>query len=53
MCIRDSRSTTKTKKHLSWAMVTAFGFKPNTHSLGLIENHITLDVLFEDISLDY
>jgi len=47
------QSTTKTKKHLSWAMITAFGFKSNTHSLGLIENHITLDVLFEDISLDY
>ena len=47
------RSITKTKKHLSWAMITTFGFKPNTHSLGLIENHITLDVLFEDISLDY
>ena len=47
------RSTTKTKKHLSWAMITAFGFKPNTHNIGLIENHITLDVLFEDISLDY
>ncbi len=47
------QSTTKTKKHLSWTMITAFGFKPNTHSIGLIENHITLDVLFEDISLDY
>lgn len=47
------KSTTKTKKYLSWAMITAFGFKPNTHSLGLVENHITMDVLFEDISLDY
>ncbi len=37
----------------SWVMITALGFKPNTHSLELIENHITLEALFEDISLDF
>ena len=47
------KKSTKTKKHLSWAMITAFGFKPNQHSLGLIDNHLTMDVLFEDIALDY
>jgi len=31
-------------------VITVFGFKPNAHSLGLIENHITVDALFEDIS---
>lgn len=47
------KKSTKTRKQLSWAMVTAFGFKPNQHSLGLIDNHLTMDVLFEDIVLDY
>jgi AAA+ ATPase superfamily predicted ATPase len=47
------KQATKSKKHLSWALITASGFKQNQYSLGLIENHIEMDALFEDISLDY
>jgi DNA-binding XRE family transcriptional regulator len=41
------RQATKTKKHLSWILITTFGLKHNQHSLGLIQNVITLDDLFE------
>lgn len=47
------QEATTTRKQLSWVILTAFGFKPNKHSLGLIENHIAMDALFEDISLNY
>ncbi|MEN0003554.1 MAG: ATP-binding protein [Bacteroidota bacterium] len=40
------RQATKTKKHLSWVMITTFGLQHNQHSLGLIQNIITLDDLF-------
>ena len=40
------RHKTQTKKHLSWVLITTFGLHPNQHSLGLVENVLTLDDLF-------
>ncbi|MBL7827296.1 MAG: AAA family ATPase [Saprospiraceae bacterium] len=40
------REHVKTNKHLSWAFITSFGLVHNQHSLGFIENIITLDDLF-------
>ncbi len=41
------RHKTKTKKYLNWVLLTTFGLTHNQHSLGLIENVLTLDDLFE------
>ena len=41
------RTTTKTNKHLNWVLLTTFGIHHNQNSLGLIQNTITLDALFE------
>lgn len=40
------RHTTKTKKYLTWVMLTTFGLQHNQHSLGLVQNVLTLDDLF-------
>ena len=42
------RSVTSTKKQLSWVLLTTFGLIHNQHSLGLIQNVLTLDDLFEN-----
>jgi hypothetical protein len=39
-------TTTKTKKMLHWVILTADGFQHNEHSLGLIDNVLTLEDLF-------
>lgn len=48
--LREKRSVfkqiTKTKKHLTWLLITTFGLRHNQHSLGLIQNSLTLDDLF-------
>ncbi|MDZ7879923.1 MAG: ATP-binding protein [Saprospiraceae bacterium] len=41
------KTYTATNKHLSWVMVSAFGVKHNQYSLGLVDNVLTLDALFE------
>lgn len=41
------KSTTNTKKQISWVMLSAYGIKPNQHSLGLIDYILTMDDLFE------
>lgn len=38
---------TKTKKQLFWTLVTTFGLNHNQHSLGLIQQVLTLDDLFD------
>ena len=43
------RHSTKTRKHLSWVMITTFGLQPNQHSLGLVDNDLTMDALFEEV----
>ncbi len=37
---------TKTKKHLFLTLITTFGINPNEHSLGLVDQVLTLDDLF-------
>lgn len=39
--------TTNTKKHLFLSLITTFGLTPNTHSIGLIDQVLTLDDLFK------
>ena len=41
------KKDTDTKKSLTWVMLTTFGLKPNQHSLGLVQNVLSLDDLFE------
>lgn len=41
------RRITKTKKQLTWVILTTFGLQQNQHSLGLIQNILTLDDLFD------
>jgi uncharacterized protein len=40
------KERTKTKKHLMIVLLTTFGMEHNKHSLGLIENILTMDALF-------
>lgn len=40
------RDITQTRKHLMLTLITTFGLKHNTHSLGLVEKVLTLDDLF-------
>jgi AAA+ ATPase superfamily predicted ATPase len=44
---RIFKVTTQTKKQINWSMITTFGLKHNEHSLGLVQNVLTLDDLFE------
>ena len=44
------RDATKTRKYLSWVVISTFGLKHNQHSLGLIEHNLTMDILFEGLS---
>lgn len=39
--------TTKTKKHLFLTMITTFGITENQHSIGLIDQTLTMNDLFE------
>ena len=41
------KSESKTRKTLFLAMITTFGIKINQYSLGLVQNSITMDALFE------
>ena len=41
------QETTKTKKLLLWTLISTFGLKHNMHSLGLIEQNLSLDDLFQ------
>ena len=51
--LREKRSVfkaaTDTKKQLSWVLLSALGLKHNQFSLGLIDNVLTMDVLFEEV----
>ena len=44
--IRVFQETTKTRKYISLAMISTFGLTHNKHSLGLITNEFSMDVLF-------
>ena len=41
------RDETKTRKSVFLTMITTFGIKQNIHSLGLIQNSITMNDLFD------
>lgn len=41
------KSESKTRKSIHLAMITTFGIKVNQHSLGLVQNSLNLDNLFE------
>lgn len=41
------KSVTGTKKQLSWVLLSSFGMKHNQYSLGLIDNSLTMDALFD------
>jgi hypothetical protein len=44
--IRVFQESTKTKKHIMLTLITTYGLKQNQHSLGLVENVLTLEDLF-------
>ena len=37
---------TKTRKQVFLTFISSFGLKPNKHSIGLVDNDLTMDVLF-------
>jgi uncharacterized protein len=41
------KTYTNTKKQISWVMLSAYGIKPNQHSVGLVNHVLTMDDLFE------
>jgi uncharacterized protein len=43
------KAATGTNKQLSWVLLSSFGLKHNQYSLGLIDNTLTMDALFETI----
>ena len=43
------KAATGTKKQLSWVLLSAYGLKNNQYSLGLVDNSLTMDVLFEEV----
>lgn len=45
------RKESKTKKTLFLAMVTTYGIKTNVHTIGLVQNHVTMDDLFLPLKL--
>ncbi|MCB0579677.1 MAG: AAA family ATPase [Phaeodactylibacter sp.] len=45
--IRIFQEATNTRKHIMLTLITAFGLKANKHSLGLIDQVLGLDDLFE------
>ena len=42
------KAESKTRKTLFLTMITTFGVQQNIHSVGLIQNNITMDALFEN-----
>ena len=45
--IRVFQETTNTRKHIMLTLITTFGLKANKHSLGLVDQVLELDDLFE------
>lgn len=50
--LRTKRTTfkenTKTRKQIFWTLITTFGLEVNEHSIGLIDQVLTMDALFEE-----
>ena len=45
--MRVFREATKTKKHISIVLITTFGMQHNSYSLGLVDNDLDMELLFE------
>jgi len=45
--VQAFKEDTKTRKHVVITMVTTFGLKENEYSISLVENSLTMDILFE------
>ena len=43
------KTHSKTNKQIFWVLLTTFGLQGNQHSLGLIGDVLTMDVLFEPL----
>lgn len=43
------REATATKKSVFLTMITTFGLEKNTHAASLVQNSLTMDVLFETV----
>lgn len=41
------KAITKTKKQVFYTWISTFGFTMNQHSLGTVEQHFTMDILFD------
>jgi uncharacterized protein len=48
--IETFREQTKTRKSIFLTMICAFGLQPNEHSMGLVQNNLSLDELFASLS---
>ncbi len=46
--MRIFKQTTKTPKHLFLTLITTFGITPNEHSIGLVDQVLTVDDIFLD-----
>jgi hypothetical protein len=42
------KEITETRKQVFLSLLTTFGLKHNEHSLGLIDNALTMDILFAE-----
>ncbi len=42
------KTESKTRKSVFLAMITTFGLKQNMHSLGIVQNEVTMDALFAE-----
>jgi len=42
------KANTNTRKQLFWTMLTTFGIVPNEHSLALVDQSFSMDILFEE-----
>ncbi|MEL6945295.1 MAG: hypothetical protein AAFO82_21800 [Bacteroidota bacterium] len=40
---------TRTRKLLSWVLLTTFGLETNKHNIGLVDHVITMDALLEEL----
>ncbi len=47
--INAFRTASKTKKHIALVMLSTFGVEKNQYAVGLVENDLTIDALFERI----
>jgi hypothetical protein len=47
--ISTFKQETGTRKSVFLTFISSFGLKPNAHSMGLVQNHFSMDILFNDL----